>query len=44
MKVDIVAGWHVGLGIMVSREGFALFLPIVMIMVDWTHYRFSFLL
>lgn len=39
MKVELIVGWQISLGFAISKEGFMLMFPIVMIMVDWTHYR-----
>lgn len=43
MQIEMIAGWQFGLGIMVSKEGCAIFLPVVMIFISFKHYkRFSF--
>ena len=43
MNVEVIAGWMFGFGIVVSKDGLAIFLPVVMVMVDFNHYkRFGF--
>jgi hypothetical protein len=42
MNISMHVGWMFGFGFMGSKEGIGLFLPVVMIFVDFNHRRFSF--
>lgn len=39
MKIEVIAGWQIGLGLIASKDGVGILLPIVVIMIEFGHYR-----